>query len=176
MRNTNSLRWAGRGRMRTTNSLRWAGISGVLLALAVVLVVAMLTASQGFAQEKAKGKEADEPKQQTEASGKVGAARDDDGETEYNLSANGGTVELDAGPPWFYEDDYPLAQFVGETVTVTGESGTNREGEPEIDVLSVTTRDGQTERIRSEGKPPWAGGPKEVGSKHPGYGKADAED
>lgn len=162
--------------MRITNSLRWVGISSVLLALATVLVVGMLAASQSSAQEKGKGKEADEPKQQTEATGQVGATRDDDGETEYDLSADGRTVELDAGPPWFYEGDYPLAPFVGETITVTGESGTNREGEPEIDVFSVTTSDGQTERIRSEGKPPWAGGPKEVGPKHPGYGKADAED
>lgn len=161
--------------MRSTNSLRWVGISSVLLALATVLVVAMLAANQSTAQEKGKGKQADEPKQQTQATGQVGETRDDDGETKYNLSANGGTVELDAGPPWFYEGDYPLAQFVGENVTVDGESGTNREGEPEIDVFSVTTSDGQTERIRSEGKPPWAGGPKEVGPKHPGYGKAGAE-
>ncbi len=162
--------------MRTTNSLRRVGVLSALLVLATVLVVSILVAGQSSAQEKAKGKEADEPKQQTEATGQVGSTRDDDGETEYNLSTNGGTIELDAGPPWFHGDDHPLRLYVGDNVTVTGESGTNRAGEPEIDVFSVTTSDGQTEQIRSEGKPPWAGGPKEVGPKHPGYGKADAED
>ncbi len=162
--------------MRTTNSLLRVGVLSVLLVLAAVLVAGVLVASQSPAQEKAKGKEADEPKQQTEATGQVGATRDDDGETEYDLSADGRTIELDAGPPWFHGDDHPLRPYVGDNVTVTGESGTNRAGEPEVDVFSVTTSDGQTERIRSEGKPPWAGGPKEVGPKHPGYGKAGAED
>ena len=41
-----------------------------------------------------------------------------------------------------------------------------------LEVVS-TTGDGQTTEIRSLGKPPWAGGPKAVGEKHPGFGKGE---
>ncbi|HZG69305.1 MAG TPA: hypothetical protein VEZ12_21405, partial [Herpetosiphonaceae bacterium] len=72
----------------------------------------------------------------------------------------------------------------GKTVTVTGEQGGTgpkqgrgkspakaRPSEPEIDVYTVTLN-GQTTVIRAAGKPPWAGGPKAVGGKHPGHGKS----
>lgn len=157
----------------------------------------------------------------TEVSGEVGTATDPDGDTEYTLRTSEGRVfELSAGPPWFYEEGYPLERFVGETVTVSGEIETNQnkvtichkghvtitvdenawpahryrhgdtmgacsaqeareeaseegENKPEMEVFSVTTSDGHTTEIRSPGKPPWAGGPKVVGEKHPGFAKCE---
>ena len=105
------------------------------------------------------------------------------GDTRYTIAVDGQVIRLDAGPRWFHGDTHPLAPFVGKTVTVTGEqSGTGpkqgrgkspaktRPTEPEIDVFTVTLN-GQTTIIRAAGKPPWAGGPKAVGSKHPGLGE-----
>jgi hypothetical protein len=50
---------------------------------------------------------------------------------------------------------------VGKTVTI---AGTHREGSTDV---SVDTVDGTA--IRAEGRPPWAGGPKVVGERHPGW-------
>lgn len=93
--------------------------------------------------------------------GTVAADADEDGRTRYTLTAAGRTYELSAGPHWFWGEDHPLAGSVGEDVEVTGEIA---EGSDEIDVETV---DG--ERLRDPGKPPWAGGPKTVGERHPGW-------
>ncbi|MGH2498691.1 MAG: hypothetical protein ACRDF0_01140, partial [Candidatus Limnocylindria bacterium] len=103
-----------------------------------------------------------------------------DGDPVYTIDTGSGVLRLDAGPPWFHGTPHPLAAFVGQVVTVSGERGGARpatvpapakvdEG-PEIDVFSVTLN-GNTTTIRAAGKPPWAGGPSVVGPKHPGYGK-----
>ena len=94
-----------------------------------------------------------------------------DGDTQYVV----GTTELSIGPAWFWGTKNPLTPYVGKSVTVTGRTET---GTPpaktgttpkvssthEFEVLTVN---GTT--VRAEGKPPWAGGPKVVGVKHPGY-------
>ena len=87
------------------------------------------------------------------------ATTDADGGTSYTMTVDGKTVKLDAGPSWFFGDNHPLKAFVGKTVTVAG----GRRG-GEVDVETV---DGV--RLRAEGKPPWAGGWKAVGSAHPGW-------
>src|SRR5215203_1380804 len=146
--------------------LSWVGITGLLLALATILLLG--TMGKGSTQEES------ESEQLVEKTGTVGTAQDPDGDTEYTLTADGGVFNLGAGPAWFYDGNHPLAPLVGKTVTVTGESGIGKKtGKPEIDVYSVTS-DGQTTQIRSSGKPPWAGGPQVVGPKHPGFGESSA--
>jgi hypothetical protein len=150
---------------RKVNALRWVGITGLLLALAAILLLG--TMGKGSTQEES------ESEQLVEKTGTVGTTQDPDGDTEYTLTADDGVFNLGAGPAWFYDGNHPLAPRVGKTVTVTGESKIGKKtGKPEIDVYSVTS-DGQTTQIRSSGKPPWAGGPQVVGPKHPGFGTSD---
>lgn len=94
-------------------------------------------------------------------SGTVATTTDADGRTTYTLDADGTTYELGAGPAWFWGSDHPLAAYVGKQVDIAGEI---REGSSEIDVETV---DGVA--LRAPGKPPWAGGPKAVGERHPGW-------
>jgi hypothetical protein len=100
-------------------------------------------------------------------SGTVGTRTDADGRTEYTMTAGGRTLVLDGGPSWFYGDDHPLRPYVGERVTITG---SQRAGEDEVDVDAV---DGT--RLRAAGKPPWAGGWKRVGARHPGWTQEKAD-
>lgn len=108
------------------------------------------------ADKPAKGPEID-----VTVTGVVRRATDADGEPAYTVAAGGTTYRLDAGPPWYWGDDHPLAAFVGKRVTIAGEG---REGSDEIDVVTV---DGTA--IRAAGRPPWAGGWKRVGEQHPGW-------
>lgn len=93
--------------------------------------------------------------------GVVTATTDEDGRTTYTVSADGTTYELGAGPAWFWGADHPLGGHVGKRVEIAGDI---REGSDEIDVETV---DGVA--LREPGKPPWAGGPKVVGERHPGW-------
>ena len=106
------------------------------------------------------------PEQEITLSGTVTTGTDADGETEYRMQSGGKTYVLEAGPKWFFGDDYPLKPFVGKNVTIVGEAA---EGSTEVDVVSV---DGT--RLREPGKPPWAGGWKRVGEKHPGWSEEKA--
>jgi hypothetical protein len=99
--------------------------------------------------------------------GTVGTQTNAQGETEYTLTTPDGTLLLDAGPAWFFGDAYPLAPFVGRQVTIGGEQ---RAGSTQVDVLTV---DGTA--LREPGKPPWAGGWKRVGEKHPGWTQEKAD-
>jgi hypothetical protein len=217
------------GQTQPANLLRWAGLLAMLLALALALMLLTGAPGKGDApggaptEKEQATEEAETSEETTKLTGEVATTTDPEGDTEYDLRTSEGRVfELSAGPPWFYEEDYPLESFVGETVTVTGEVETNqnkvtichkdhatitvdehawpahrdRHGDTmgacsaqeareeaseeeqnklELEVFSVTTGDGQTTEIRSPGKPPWAGGPKAVGEKHPGFGKRDDE-
>jgi outer membrane biosynthesis protein TonB len=99
--------------------------------------------------------------------GTVATAKDAKGRPTFSLTSGGTTYELEAGPPWFWADNNPLAKFTGKTVTIAGETHT---GSTEVDVQTV---DGTA--IRAPGKPPWAGGWKVVGEKHPGWSQAKAD-
>ena len=115
--------------------------------------------------------------------GTLGTRTDADGDREYVLNG----TELSVGPPWFWGTKNPLEPYVGKSVSVTGRMETdppstkangkaNNADGPEFEVYTVN---GTT--VRAEGKPPWAGGPKVVGERHPGYagwsnGKADKAD
>ena len=106
------------------------------------------------------------PEQAVTLQGTVSAATDEDGDPSYQLTSGGKTYQLDAGPPWYYGDNHPLKPFVGQSVTVTGEAA---EGSTEVDVLTVNGT-----VIREPGKPPWAGGWKAVGERHPGWSEEKA--
>ena len=99
--------------------------------------------------------------------GTISATTDPDGQTAYTLASGGTTYSLEAGPPWFFGDAYPLKPYVGKSVTITGEHAA---GSTEVDVLTV---DGKA--LREPGKPPWAGGWKVVGERHPGWSQAKAD-
>ena len=100
-------------------------------------------------------------------SGTISATTDADGDTTYALQSGGKTYSLEAGPAWFFGDAYPLKPYAGKSVTITGEQAA---GSTEVDVLTV---DGKA--LREPGKPPWAGGWKVVGERHPGWSQEKAD-
>ena len=91
--------------------------------------------------------------------GTVGKESGEDGD--FTLTVGSHVYKLSAGPKWWWGDANPLAAAVGKTVTIAGEQ---EEGTSNVDVQAV---DGTA--IRAKGKPPWAGGWKVVGEKHPGW-------
>jgi hypothetical protein len=91
--------------------------------------------------------------------GIVGRSSDEEGD--YTLVVGLKVYRLSAGPKWWWGDANPLAAVFGKTVTIDGEQ---EEGSDEVDVLKI---DGKA--IREPGRPPWAGGWKVVGPKHPGW-------
>jgi hypothetical protein len=106
-----------------------------------------------------------EPEVAVTLRGTVAKTTDAEGDTTYTITADGKTLRLEVGPPWFWGDHHPLAAVVGKTVTITGsQSG---------DEVEVATVDGTT--IRGAGRPPWAGGWKAVGSAHPGWSQDKAD-
>jgi hypothetical protein len=121
---------------------------------------------QGKPDKGPKEKEDKTPEVPITLQGTITTGTDEDGDPTYELSSGGKTYQLDAGPPWFYGDNHPLKPFVGQSVTVTGEAA---EGSTEVDVLKVNDT-----VIREPGKPPWAGGWKRVGERHPGWSEEKA--
>lgn len=92
--------------------------------------------------------------------GTVGTRPDEGGDIEYTLTDGATVLGLDAGPSWYWRDDHPLKGSVGKTVTIVGEQEPGGE-------IEVRTVDGV--RFREPGKPPWAGGWKVQGERHPGW-------
>lgn len=94
-------------------------------------------------------------------SGTISSFEDGKGRPGFEMTVDGVTWALSAGPKWFWGSRNPLAPFSGKSVTVVG---TYHPGQTELDVDTV---DGAA--IRPPGKPAWAGGPKVVGKLHPGW-------
>jgi predicted heme/steroid binding protein len=137
------------------------------LLLAVVAVPALAKPPEGGPPGQAKDK-ADRPAENpVTLTGTIDAVTDENGKVRYTLTVDGTVYDLSAGPPWFWGDDHPLAPFVGESVTVDGEQA---EGSDEVDVLAVNGTE-----VRAAGRPPWAGGWKAVGERHPGWSQAKAD-
>ena len=147
-------------------------MAGVLIVSLLVVGVAASPLGSQLTGATATGsatsdRQAKAPEQGVTLTGTVGTRTAADGTTEYTLT-NGATVlSLDAGPAWFFGDAYPLAPFVGQQVTITGEQ---HDGSTSVDVLTV---DGTA--LRGPGKPPWAGGWKRVGERHPGWSQEKAD-
>jgi hypothetical protein len=140
-------------------------VCAVLAAIAIP-VLAASPAPSGTPGTPAKAPKASEaPEVTVTLHGVVAAAKGAGGETTYTMTVDGATVLLDAGPPWFFGATYPLAAYVGKTVTITGSRSGND--------VEVETVDGV--QLRAPGKPPWAGGWKAVGSIHPGWSQAKAD-
>ena len=104
------------------------------------------------------GKGAEAPEHPVKLTGIVGQPA---GEDEFTLVVGITVYRLSVGPPWWWGDASPLAAVKGKVVTIDGEQA---EGSDEVDVLAI---DGKV--VREPGRPPWAGGWKVVGSKHPGW-------
>jgi hypothetical protein len=138
---------------------------GVMLSLVVAAPVAAADASAkpvppGQAKEKPnKGPKG--PEVSVTVSGTVAATTDGKGRPDYSLTVSGTTWSLSAGPKWFWGTGSPLAEYVGDSVSIVG---THREGSTDLDVGTV---DGTA--IRDPGRPAWAGGPSWAGQKHPGW-------
>jgi hypothetical protein len=113
------------------------------------------------AEKKAESEKEDTAEIAISLTGTVVKSTDGKGRPTFSLTVSGVTWELSAGPKWYWGDNSPLAAFVGKSVKVTG---THHAGKNELDVETV---DGTA--IRAAGKPPWAGGPKVQGERHPGW-------
>jgi hypothetical protein len=144
----------------------------MLVVLAVVIAIPVLAASPSPSAGTGNGngnghgpKGSHEPEVPVTLTGAVSATTNADGEVDYTIAANGKTLHLEAGPPWFWGEKNPLKAAVGKTVTIVGEQSGD-----EVDVQSI---DGTA--IRAPGKPPWAGGWKAVGSIHPGWTQEKAD-
>ena len=135
-----------------------------IAVLALVVAVPVLAAKPSSPPGQQKDKPASAP---ITLNGTIETSTDAEGKTVYTLTDGGKTYTLEAGPKWFFGNDYPLQPYVGRDVTVEGEIA---EGSTEVDVKSI---DGTA--LRGEGKPPWAGGWKQVGERHPGWSQEKAD-
>jgi hypothetical protein len=142
-------------------------VAGLMIVIALPVLAASPSPSGGPGPKASHGPKGSEaPEVQVTITGQVGKTTDGKGRPTFTLTASGKTLRLEAGPPWFYTaTNHPLLPFVGKTVTIVGEQSGD-----EIDVTSV---DGKA--IRPPGRPPWAGGWKEVGKIHPGWSQDKAD-
>jgi len=140
----------------------------LLVALAVFAMVAAPTlAAGGKSSAPGQAKEKVE-KAPITISGTIEVATDSGGHKTYTLTDGGKTYRLEAGPRWFFDEGaYPLDKYVGQAVTIDGEIA---DGSDEVDVISVNGT-----ALREPGKPPWAGGWKVVGERHPGWSQEKAD-
>ncbi len=143
---------------------RHLALTVAVAVLALLVALPALAARPSTPPGQAKAKVEKSP---ITLSGTIEASSDAKGRPTYTLDQGGTTYTLHAGPPWYFGGDHPLAKWVGESVTIEGEVA---EGSTDVDVLAI---DG--EALREPGKPPWAGGWKRVGNRHPGWSldKAD---
>ena len=144
--------------------------STILVSLALLLVVSVpVLAGTGGGKENAPGQQKEKtPKAPITLNGTIESAAGENGKTEYTLTDGGTTYTLSAGPKWFFDSgSYPLDPYVGEAVTIEGEI---TEGTTDVDVISVNGT-----ALREAGKPPWAGGWKAVGERHPGWSQEKAD-
>jgi hypothetical protein len=137
----------------------------VATALSVVVVLSALVILPVLAAMPDKAAKAE--KAPISISGTVEVATDAGGHETYTLKANGKTYTLEAGPPWFFGDKYPLKKFVGQNVKIDGEAAKDS---TDVEVTSVNGT-----ALREPGRPPWAGGWKVVGAAHPGWSQAKAD-
>lgn len=146
---------------------RYARAGLVVLALSALIVAPVLAAGGGKSSAPGQNKEKVE-KAPITLNGTIEAAANDKGKKTYSLTDGGKTYQLSAGPKWFFDEgSYPLDKYVGQSVTIQGEIAA---GSDEVDVISVNGT-----ALRAPGKPPWAGGWKVVGERHPGWSQEKAD-
>lgn len=158
-----------RGR-RTVRAMQTRRIRLLLAVTALTVIAAVpVLAGTGTGNPNAPGQQKEKtPKTPITLNGTIQSAAGENGKTEYTLADGGTTYTLGAGPKWFFAAGaHPLDPFVGQSVSIEGEIA---EGSTEVDVISVNGT-----ALRAEGKPPWAGGWKVVGEKHPGWSQEKAD-
>ncbi len=101
------------------------------------------------------------PELSVTVTGTVTTAKDEQGRPTFSITDGATTWELSAGPKWYWGDANPLKAHVGKRITVVG---THHKGDTDLDVETIGGK-----AIREAGRPPWAGGPKAQGEKHPGW-------
>jgi hypothetical protein len=152
-----------------------AGVGASVMALAVVLPAAgqdpTASSAPAATEQPAKSPKPGKPEKAAKElkgievavslTGRVGTRTDTDGDTVYTLTVGSIVYDLDVGPRWWWGEKDPLKGLIGDTTTITGERS---EGSTDVDVF---TAGGTT--LREAGKPPWAGGWKVVGERHPGW-------
>ncbi len=142
----------------------------LLLGIVLLLLVSVpVLAGTGNGKENAPGQQKEKtPKAPITLNGTIEAAAGENGKSDYTLTDGGRTYTLEAGPKWFFDaGSYPLDPYVGKSVTVEGEIA---EGSTDVEVISINGT-----ALREAGKPPWAGGWKRVGEKHPGWSQDKAD-
>jgi hypothetical protein len=146
----------------------------LVIALAILAIVVALPAlaAEPSSKPDAPGNSGKAKKEKVEKdpitlSGTVASSTDAEGKTTYSIRSGGTTYTLEAGPSWFYGDNHPLKPFVGESVTIVGATAADS---TEVDVDTVNGK-----ALREGGKPPWAGGWKQVGEGHPGWSQEKAD-
>jgi hypothetical protein len=138
--------------------------AAILIAGAVALAVGVpvLAAAPSEPPGQAKQDKAEKgPEIETTVTGTVEQGTDEKGRPTFTMTVDGTVWELSAGPKWFWGDNNPLSAYAGTAVEITG---TYREGGTDLDIETVNG-----EPLSAEGRPPWAGGPREVGESHPGW-------
>jgi len=139
-----------------------------LVALAILVALPALAASPSPGPGNSENAKKDKaPNTAVTLTGTIATGTDADGNATYTLRSGGTTYTLGAGPAWFFGDNHPLTPFVGKSLTIVGEKAADSN---EVDVETV---DGKA--LREPGKPPWAGGWKVVGEKHPGWSQEKAD-
>jgi hypothetical protein len=142
-----------------------------VLILAIAIALPALAASPGPSPGPEASKPAKVPKAERSPEvpvtvrGLVSSTKRADGTTDITIAADGKTLHLRIGPPWYVAATNPLTPFVGKTVTVVGDQ--------DGDTIDVETIDGVA--VRGPGRPPWAGGWKTFGAGHPGWSQAKAD-
>ena len=142
----------------------------ILTGLGLVALLALIALPAIAAEPSAAPGKPDKTKVEkvaTTLTGQVSTATDAEGKPTYTLRSGGTSYVLEAGPAWFFGTNHPLKPYVGKSVTIVGEKAADSN---EVDVTSV---DGKA--LRAAGKPPWAGGWKVVGERHPGWSQEKAD-
>jgi len=134
--------------------------AAIAVAIGVPVIVAAAQPSEPPGQAKA-DKEPKGPKVDATIRGTLVQSTDEKGRPTFTITVNGTKWEISAGPKWFLGDKSPLAAYVGKTVTVVG---SHHQGDTD---LSADTINGK--ELRTSGRPTWAGGPRAVGERHPGW-------
>lgn len=140
-------------------------LAGSAVAIALVILPLLMPATNPTA---GKAQKTHKPEIAITVRGTIQKSAAQDGTTEYTMLANGTTYRLSDGPAWWWGAKDPLAAYVGRTVEVVGKVA---QGSTALDVQSI---DGKA--LRAPGRPPWAGGRKAAGQKHPGAGKSKDKD
>ena len=142
-------------------------IAALLILVAIPVLAASPSPGPGSNGRGPEEKPPKAPELAVTLNGTVEASTDTSGKTTYTLRSGGKTYTLEAGPAWFFGDQNPLKPYVGKSVTIVGEQAA---GSSELEVTSV---DGTA--LRAPGRPPWAGGWKVVGERHPGWSQEKAD-